>query len=182
MAANAPTSALGFLAAMLGLAGGAWWWRSQVVGTQRIAMPAERWEQVREQYPMPTAVSDAPSVGTEVLQGFVEANPFSPLRRYVTPPPDEPLQAGQAPVAPPQPVLRFKGRILLGQKQRAVLEDLTAKKTYFLEVGQEVAGYKVLDIAENRVLLSDPQKNEEVALFLAPEGSKSQGDGSASRP
>jgi hypothetical protein len=52
----------------------------------------------------------------------------------------------------------------MGTKQRAVLQDVTSQKTYFLQLGQEVAGFKVLDIAENRVLLSDPHTQEEVVV------------------
>ena len=117
---------------------------------------------------MPPELSDAPSLSSEALQSFIQANPFSPQRRYVPPP--QKAKSLESP-EPQKPVLQFKGRIQLGKRQRAVLKDVTAGKTHFLEVGQEVAGYKVLDIAEDRVLLSDLQTDEEVALFLTPEAS-----------
>jgi hypothetical protein len=66
------------------------------------------------------------------------------------------------------PKFVYKGRINVGSRQRAILEDAAARKTYFLEVGQAVAGFKVLDIAENRVVLSDPQTNQEVVVSLSP--------------
>ena len=80
-----------------------------------------------------------------------------------------------APVVSGPPQFIYKGRINLGKKQRAVIEETTAKKTYFLEVGQAVAGFKVLDIQEKQVILSDPQTSKEVAVSLASkEASNSQ--------
>jgi len=105
----------------------------------------------------------------EALSGLVEANPFSPQRRYVP----EPATARTAPSpsadVEEQVMLRFKGLIQLGANQRAIVENVGAKKTHFLEVGQEVAGYKLLDITESQLLLSDVNAGEEVTLFRAAE-------------
>ena len=57
----------------------------------------------------------------------------------------------------------------MGAVRRAIVEDAANKKTYFLQVGQEVAGFKVLDIDESQVILSDlnTQKQMVVSRSLA---------------
>lgn len=165
---RSPISAVVFAVAMGGLAIGAWWWRFDVIGSTMIDVPAPSWEHVKDHFPMPPAIPEEPAEAGEILQTFMDANPFSVLRRYAPPPVE---QSAERPTVeePGRTVLKYKGRIQLGRRQRAVLEDVTAGKTHFLQVGQVVAGYKVLDISEEQVLLSDPQTNEEVALFRASE-------------
>ena len=167
--APSPASSVSFAVVMLGLSVGAWWWRSEVVSSTVVEVPKQPWQQVKEKLPMPAPVTEEPSLTGENLQFLIEANPFSRLRRYVPPPEPGPGQIREP--APKRPVLRYKGRIQLRQRQRAILEDLAGGKTHFLEVGQEVAGYKLLDISEDQVLLSDLQTNEEVRLSLTPKES-----------
>ena len=105
----------------------------------------------------------------EVVDTVLSANPFSAQRRAVSTDVGNSQQAdgrGEAAVIARTPQFIYKGRINLGKRQRAVVEETTAKKTYFLEVGQEVAGLKVLDIAENRVVLSDVHTSKEVEASL----------------
>jgi hypothetical protein len=99
----------------------------------------------------------------------VKANPFSPQRR-TAPPQTTSGAAGTSGAAAAKPAtqLVYKGRVSLGATQRAIVEDVTTKKTYFLQVGQEVAGYKVLDMAENEVVLSDVKTHETLQLRLTP--------------
>jgi hypothetical protein len=162
------------LAALLAIgASVAWRWRQRVV---RVAQPPELasdpWEDVKADYPIPDA-SPAVAGTAQIVEAVLKANPFSPHRR--------PLAAndgagagagGSTSHAPPRPQFAFKGQINLGQRKRAIMEDAAAQKTYFLEVGQEVAGFKVLDIGENRVVLSDPQTREEVVVALTSEDTK----------
>ena len=117
---------------------------------------------------MVTDVPPQPLLSTETVEALVRANPFSPQRRLKPPPSGGETGGGSGePVAAPKPKFFFKGRIDLGKRQRAIVEDTTSHKTYFLEVGQEVAGFKVLDIAENRVVLSDLQTKQEVVVSLS---------------
>jgi hypothetical protein len=127
---------------------------------------------VEEQYPMPAELGDAQKLSPEVFEAIMAANPFSSVRR-LKPPTDASTPEGglRVPTAPPAPQFVFKGLIKFGNRQRAILEDVTTRKTYFLEVGQEVAGFKVLDIAENRVVLSDPQTKEEIVVSVASKAS-----------
>ncbi len=143
------------------------WWRFSLVRTRSDALPREAWERVKERYPLPMDAAPAEALTPETAASLVEANPFSPQRRNVPPPSDQ-SSGGNASIAqaPPAPKFAYKGRVHLGARQRAVIEETTGGKTYFLEVGQEVAGFKVLDIDEKRVLLSDPQTHEEVAVSL----------------
>ena len=133
------------------------------------AIPVEAGQRIKEEYPLPAKQASDIALPTETFTAVLEANPFSPQRRQV------PEQAGQAAggdsgagtAQPPAPKFVYKGRMQLGSRQRAILEDSAIQKTYFLEVGQAVASFKVLDIDEKRVLLSETQTHEEVAVPLA---------------
>ena len=118
---------------------------------------------------MPGPMQEPPMLSQEMADAVVRADPFSPQRRLVPPPAtggtgdrEGSGDGGQ----PPQPAFTYKGRVHLGQRQRAIVEETTTRKTYFLEVGQEVAGFKVLDIAENQVVLSNLHTHEEVVVSL----------------
>lgn len=154
------------------VAAAAWWWQAAAGQSQPPAPVAMPWRHVEEQYPMPTEVGDAQPLSPDVLTAIMAANPFSSVRR-LKPPTDASTSEGTAAssTTPPAPKFVFKGLIRFGNRQRAILEDLTIHKTHFLEVGQEVAGFKVLDIAENRVVLSDPQTKEELVVSIASKAS-----------
>ena len=148
-------------------AGGAWWWHRGVSATQPLGLAEEPWEQVKEAHPMSDLSSDIAHLSPQMVDAVVKANPFSVKRREVPPQPTEGAAGvSDAPQPPPAPKFVYKGRILVGPRQRAIVEDVVNHKTYFLEVGQEVTGFKVLDIAENRVVLLDPQSREETVLTL----------------
>ena len=148
-----------------------WRWQADVFRAPRDEVKRESWEGVKDTYPMPKESADSPQLSSDLAESVVRANPFSPKRRLV------PAAAGgpsgsETASKPAAPRFLYKGRINLGQRQRAIVEETTAHKTYFLEVGQEVAGCKVLDIAENRVVLSDSQTKQEIVVSLAaPESS-----------
>jgi len=129
------------------------------------------WTHVQEQYPIPSEPEEAQKLSPEAFEAIRAANPFSSARR-LKPPTDSSSEGGaSATVAAPAPQFVYKGLIKFGNRQRAILEDLTTHKTHFLEVGQEVAGFKVLDIAENRVVLSDPKTKEELVVSIASKAS-----------
>jgi len=143
-----------------------WGWQ-RGVKDHTIEELFEPWQHVREHYPIPGQLREATELSAELLQQVVRANPFSPARQQASSkgPGTESGQGASAAPLPPQ--FLYKGRVMIGQTQRAVIEETTAKKTYFLQVGQEVAGFKVLDMTESQVVLSDPQTGEEVAVSLA---------------
>ena len=156
-------------------AGAAWRWQEAVRHRHPVSALTESWEQAQEQFPMPPPLSsDADSSGTgrprESLLEVVKANPFSPQRRTVPPSQPSAASAGGASTssAAQAATLMYKGRVALGATQRAIVEDVAAKKTYFLQVGQEVAGYKVLDISETEVVLSSSTTQETLTLRLTP--------------
>lgn len=152
---------------------GGWWWRLAGPG-RRANGPAlvhESWQQVTSVYPMPEPPPGAGARPAPAFDAVVEANPFSPTRKYVAPPTAGDGQSGtEQPGPAPKSQFVYKGRINLGNRQRAIVEDVTTKKTHFLEVGQEVAGLKVLDITETQVLLSDARTREEIVLLLTAPG------------
>ena len=147
---------------------GTWCWRRAVFAAPAEHVRAEeRWEHVKRDYPIVQEPPQIPELSQELLASVVHANPFSPTRHYVPPPTNAEAGSGQEIVSKPlAPLFVYKGRINLGSRQRAIMEDTTTKKTYFLEVGQEVVGCKVLDITENRVVLSDPNTKKEVEISL----------------
>jgi|GEM_PF-3165679 len=159
-----PWDAIASALLLIALGVGLWMWQGHVAHLAKKLMPQESWSHVKERFPMPEPLIPAAELSADVLEGVVRANPFSPDRRRVEQP-----EVAEAPVAPPPPPpaqFVYKGRVVMGDKQRAILEETTAKKTYFLQVGQEVAGFKVLDISETRVLLSDSQKHEDIEVAL----------------
>ena len=152
------------------IAAGAWRWQVGVFRSVRSDphLKADAWEHVKTQYPMPLEPSPPPALSTELFEAVVNANPFSPQRGTAGhPAAPEAGGAGGGAAAPASPKFVYKGRINVGSHQRAILEDTAAHKTYFLEVGQAVAGFKVLDIAEKQVVLSDPQAQQELVVPLA---------------
>jgi hypothetical protein len=160
---------------LAGAAIAVWRWRVHVFGLERLEIDEETWEQVKEKYPLPQSPETVPLLSEELMERVVSSYPFSPARR-LTNAPIEPLpgetSGSSEKAATPQFV--FKGRIDMGQRKRAILEDTAEGKTYFLEVGQEVAGFKVLDMTENQVILSDSHTNQEIIVSLAAEDSKSE--------
>lgn len=167
---SSPMGAWVFALLMLAAATGAWWWRVSLSDAAMIELPVQSWKAAESRYPMPEEVPMKDELTQKVLSELVEANPFSPQRRHV-PPPAATVRAVPTPseAVEEQVMLRFKGLIQLGTRQRAIIENSGEGKTHFLEVGQGVAGYKLLDIAESQVLLSDVNTGEEVTLFRASE-------------
>lgn len=153
---------------LAGVMAGAWWWRAAIFQTKRVEIRDDGGERVKDVYPIAADVPAVPALPTETVEAVVRANPFSPQRRLKPPAPDTGTGGGSggAPT-PPAPKFVFKGRIDLANRRRAIVEETTTHKTHFLEVGQEVAGFKVLDISENRVVLSDVRTREEVVVSLA---------------
>ena len=166
------TGAVPVLAACLAvIAIGAWQWQLSVARSARAELKTEPWEQVKAQHPMPAEPAQTPALSPDVVEAVLAANPFSPQRKAVAAAAEGPGQAAPGqPVEPPAPQLLYKGRINVGSSKRAIIEDTTAKKTYFLELGQAVAGFKVLDIGETQVVLSDPKSHENVIVPLASKG------------
>lgn len=154
---------------------GVWGWQQGLQRQLSASTATEPWQQVRERYPMPAPFKPSPELSEAFLRSVVRANPFSPTRRQAAQ--DAGGEAGEAsaPSAPPPPQFIFKGRIVMGTKQRAVLEDAASKKTFFLQVGQEVAGFKVLDITENQVVLSNPNSQEPLRISLTQKEGKQEG-------
>jgi len=149
------------------LAAGAWKWRTAVRDQGSPPVITESWQHVEQDFPMPTAMLQPSDTSREALEALVKADPFSQQRRQSA----SAAEAGQAPGSRPpvqKPAAQFvyKGRILMGTRQRAVVEDLTSKKTHFLEIGQEIEGFKVLDITETQVVLSKPNSQDSLVLSL----------------
>lgn len=144
------------------------WWRTEVFRAKRVELHGDAWDQLKQEYPIPQEAGSRPPLSADVLDGVVRANPFSPERRLKPPASGGAAEGGSQtqPGEPAAPKFAYKGQINLGKHQRAILEDITSHKTFFLEVGQEVAGFKVLDIGENQVLLSDLKTNEQLTVSL----------------
>ena len=142
----------------------AWGWHQAVVRSKPGRLPAESWEHVKQQYPLPDELGITDGLPVESAQAVVQANPFSQQRH---PPVELGGQAGTAPPTPPPAAFVFKGRVTIGSRERAIMEETASKKTYFLQVGQTVAGFKVLDIGQKSVLLSNLTTKEELVVAIA---------------
>lgn len=158
----------------------AWWWKAQVLmQTGMLAGRDEPSDQIRADFPLPPDALEPARIPDGMLEGIVRANPFDIERRKKALDAASPAGAPRAVVEPPQPQFIYKGRVNLGARQRAILEDTTSRKTHFLEVGQEVAGCKLLDIQETQVVLSTLNSNEQVVVTLAATGRSSAPAGPA---
>lgn len=148
---------------------GTWWWRSTVFHARAAAIIKEEpWQHVKEHYPEPKDSAQLPALSSETVEAMVHANPFDATRRLIPAAEGAAAEGGASQIAPPSaPQFVYKGLVTLGTKRRGIVEDTTIHKTYFLEVGQEVTGFKVLDIAENRVLLSHLKTNEEIVVSVS---------------
>ena len=153
--------------ALVGMLVGAWSWRASVFRAKPLDVGDDSPRRIKDEYPTVWEATPVPTLPADTAQAVVSANPFSPERRRAAQPvsPDQ-AEISSAVTPPPQLRFLYKGRINLGKRQRAVVEEMTGQKTYFLEVGQEAAGFKVLDITENRVVLSDLQTGEEVVVSV----------------
>ncbi len=150
-------------------AGAAWRWQDTVRHRHPVSALTESGAQAQEQFPMPTFVPAGLDRPGQSLIEVVKANPFSPQRRTVPPSlPSASAGGAGASSATQAATLVYKGRVALGATRRAIVEDMAAKKTYFLQVGQEVAGYKVLDISDTEVILSNVQTKDPLVLRLTP--------------
>ncbi|MBI3330875.1 MAG: hypothetical protein HYZ96_02035 [Candidatus Omnitrophica bacterium] len=146
-------------------------WRAAAVRTERVELAGESWDRVKEEFPILEEPSEsAPEPKPAWVDAVLHANPFSPQRRPVGAEEAEPPAGGSGASAgaPLAPQFLYKGHINLGQRQRAVVEETTTGKTYFLEVGQEVAGFKVLDISQTQVVLSDVKTAQQIVIMLKP--------------
>ncbi len=142
----------------------AWNWQQTMRARQPPSVVAERWEHVQELFPTPEPLKPPSETDPETLQKALQANPFSRQRRHVPKPAEE---AGATPQQPLPPQFVFKGRVVMGTKQRGILEDRQQKKTFFVQAGQEVVGFQVVEITEDQVVLLKLDTKEEVRLPLA---------------
>ena len=174
MAEAPPTPPVGTVIALALLAGVSWWWSASVF---REVPGSTLPEQVRRRAAgVPREEPDAVALLSEPqIDEVLHSNPFSPDRGTKAPAADASGTAVTAgvPAKPPARRFAYKGRVRLGNRQRAIIEELTSQKTHFLEVGQEVAGFKVLDIGENQVVLSDLRTSEEVVVSVTSASSPS---------
>lgn len=145
-----------------------WWWQANLPSDDPVVDIAT-WHEAKKRYPSPKSI-EFTTLPPEMLQGIILGNLFSPDRGLVITQEGSQGNTDQQatePAEPKEPIFIYKGNVKLGSRLRAIVEDVGIGKTYFLEVGQEVAGYKVLDIAENRVVLSHPKTNEEIEVVRA---------------
>jgi len=153
-------------------------WRGVIVRAQRVEVEGESWEHIKDDYPPLPDPLEPPALAAELFDAVLQANPFSPQRRPVSAADETgaPGGAGQSVSAPITPQFLYKGHVDLGKRQRAIVEETTTGKTYFLEVGQEVAGFKVLDISRTEVVLSDVKTAQQIVIMRKAEGEPPAGD------
>ncbi len=115
----------------------------------------------------------------EALQRTAEVGTYAPLieqdpfvRVKIAATGDNAAQTAptaSAAAAPSELILR--GRVMLRGRQAAVVEVVTSHETLFVGVGQEIDGWKVVDIDEERVVLSKPP-DQQLTLRLADDAAR----------
>ena len=160
-----PTTAVGLAVAVVVMTATTWGWQARIFRARPMQVTGEPWEQVKDEYPLPHEIPPRVLFAPETAEAVVQANPFSPQRRFVPPPPTGGSDGAASPT-PDEAQFLYKGQISVGKRQRAIMENTTTRKTHFLEVGQEVAGFKVLDITQNQVVLSNLHTHEDVVVPL----------------
>jgi hypothetical protein len=160
------------LLTMLTLASGAaayWQWSQNVSGPTERAIIA--WVP-----PKPNdnvAVSEASDVAN-YPESF--ARPiFSPTRRPFVPPPPEPVpevetEPALMPVpeaaAPPDVTqILLKGVRLINEKQQALILSAVSPVAQWLSVGDEIAGFQLVEISDDQIILEAGQQKIEVKLY-----------------
>mgnify|MGYP001559193147 CR=1 FL=1 len=141
-----------------------WLWRSAVLRRAHSLTSPEPWRGVMAKFPMPSDAPDVPEPAETPWADVLTANPFSPQR---TPPPSsgEPAAQAQGAVnAASSPLFVYKGHIAVGKASRAILEETRTKQTYFAQPGQSVAGFLILEVTEERVVLQPPNGAEPIVL------------------
>ena len=156
------------VAAMMLVAAGGFWIFDRALSTRALAGVAQTsGSDLQSRFPLPAPFHPPEEQTSVLLRIAAQARPFSSHRGE--PPPSASLPDGStAPAAAAPPVFVYKGVVVMGTLRRAIVEDAASKKTYFLQVGQEVAGFKVLDIDESRVLLSQPNTQEQMVVSRSP--------------
>ena len=174
-----PRSAVGpsvaLALALVAATAAVWWWQISVFRTPQVDVREEMWKRVKDEYPIVNDNQPTASFSLENAAAVARANPFSPTRHVVPRSVPEGKEGGGGEAGEfLTPRFIYRGHIRVGQSQRAILEDAATKKTHFLEVGQEVAGFKVLDIAQQQVVLWNVKTQERVVVSLvsatSPEG------------
>ncbi|PWB82845.1 MAG: hypothetical protein C3F11_09765 [Methylocystaceae bacterium] len=92
---------------------------------------------------------------------------FSATRR---PPPLEPVAVRRDPEPPSQPEppsLMLVGVLIGGQAPRALVRSGPADKVRNVEIGDDVGGWRVVEIAPRRVVLARDTRTSSIALFEA---------------
>ena len=173
-------SSTGFAAAAIVAALATWTWHASIFRAFPAPVAEEAWGQVKEAYPLPQEAVPRARFSPEMAETITAANPFSPLRRFAPP---APSTASGGAAAVPEPVeFLYKGQIRMGARTRAIMENVATQKTHFLEVGQEVAGFKVLDITQTQVLLSNLETHEDVVVPLVSSASAEEDSGARKAP
>lgn len=171
---RSPWGVIGCAVVLAGLALASWRWETHV--PRQVAPSStnagESLQLALKQFPLPVPPPPSDDVPASAWDGVVKANPFTPERWHAPEPDAQDDAAPRAPAPPPQPAFVYKGRIVMGAAQRAILEETGTKKTYFLQVGQDVTGFRVLDISETQVVLSETSTQHEVVVSLTtkPQG------------
>ena len=168
---DSPVEAIATAVVCMALALVAWQWQQAIRRRQPRAVVAEPWEHVKELFPTPDALEPPSATEAETLQRIVQANPFSRQRRHVAQPAEDTTETAQT---PPPASFVFKGRVVMGPKQRGILEDRRQKKTVFVQAGQEVSGFQVVDIKEEEMVLLNLETKEELHVPLASKTSPSK--------
>lgn len=137
------------------------WVKAQQEALRRLPRP-----------PATSAVAARPfeSLDVEDLRLTTEAagavtlptNPFSPER---VPPAASGMGehglSSATPPPPPKPQWLYKGVMTMGGQRRAVIEEVKSGETRFVKVGERLGELKVLDIAADRVVLSNPNNSQD---------------------
>lgn len=93
-------------------------------------------------------------------EALLERSPFFRVRHEPLVKVVEPLPVKEE---KKEPILKYKGKVVMGEKIMVVIEDQGIGKSHFVEAGDKVGDFKVLRIGEKEVALQK-QGGEEIIL------------------
>jgi hypothetical protein len=132
------------------------------------ASPADVYADALSAKGNPSAAAAANPIAEQSLQALsatLKRPLFAPSRQAPAPSPAPVVQLDPPPAPPPEPAVTLLGTIVDGQSSQAILRADGAGKDRHVRLGDDVDGWKVVDIGERHMSLTLNDRTLSVDLF-----------------